>query len=734
MKYKKGLIFICLVICLFSIACVCASDVNETVAASEDQMMIDDENDDFLAIDELNINEVGVMENEELRISDGSFAELMDKINNADNYLKLDKNYIHSVNDSKYGISIDKPITIDGNGFSIDGNSYSRGFTIYGNKIILKNIIFKNFNTKGINDYGGAIDCCADNIMLKDCTFINCYSYEEHDYQYWASEQPGNHVGGGAVYIEGNNSRLINCNFENCYSTMSGNGGPSSDAFGGAIYLNGNNSLIENCSFFKCYADSYSCYGGAVYLNGINNNLKNSRFNKCYSYSGTFRTSVKSLGGAVYISDSDNIISNCNFDECYSYSKCNREGSPSISRGGAIFVDGLYCNIINCNFENCTVKSYAYNGNQYMQGAAIYLKKNYCNVISSIFYNNTAKDDSGIYCIGSDCKVSDSILLTNTKKSVIYSSNTLTADYNWWGNTLENFNSQPLCPFTLNNWLYLDITATNELLNVGESSVVKFNFDNLVNNGVTSKYYGINLPNVNFLIETDYNSDSSMSKRGVGQYSYVAKNTPNGFLTINYFDKQKTFYFGIEKGKTKILPSNINAVYNSGKEFVIILKDNYNHIISDINLNVLFNGKTKILKTNNHGQIKLSTTGLKPKSYAVKINFAGDDNYLSSSYSTNVIIKKATPKLTAKSIAFKKSAKTKKYSVTLKTNQNKVMKNIKLTLKVGKKTYTAKTNGKGVATFKITKLTKKGSFKAVITYKGNAYYNKVTKKVNIKCK
>ena len=37
MKYKKGLIFICLVICLFSIASVCASDVNETVAASDGQ-------------------------------------------------------------------------------------------------------------------------------------------------------------------------------------------------------------------------------------------------------------------------------------------------------------------------------------------------------------------------------------------------------------------------------------------------------------------------------------------------------------------------------------------------------------------------------------------------------------------------------------------------------------------------------------------------------------------------
>jgi hypothetical protein len=60
------------------------------------------------------------------------------------------------------------------------------------------------------------------------------------------------------------------------------------------------------------------------------------------------------------------------------------------------------------------------------------------------------------------------------------------------------------------------------------------------------------------------------------------------------------------------------------------------------------------------------------------------------------------------------------------------MKKVKVTLKVNKKTYTAKTNAKGKATFKIKKLTKKGTYKATVTYKGNAYYNKVTKKVKIK--
>ena len=62
------------------------------------------------------------------------------------------------------------------------------------------------------------------------------------------------------------------------------------------------------------------------------------------------------------------------------------------------------------------------------------------------------------------------------------------------------------------------------------------------------------------------------------------------------------------------------------------------------------------------------------------------------------------------------------------------MKNTKVTIKVNCKTYTAKTNTKGIATFKITKLTKKGKFTATIKYAGNSYYNAKTIKTKITIK
>ena len=67
----------------------------------------------------------------------------------------------------------------------------------------------------------------------------------------------------------------------------------------------------------------------------------------------------------------------------------------------------------------------------------------------------------------------------------------------------------------------------------------------------------------------------------------------------------------------------------------------------------------------------------------------------------------------------------------MKGINSKALANVKLSIKVNCKTYSAKTNSKGKATFKITKLTKKGKYKATIAYKGNNCYNKASKKVKL---
>ena len=190
-----------------------------------------------------------------------------------------------------------------------------------------------------------------------------------------------------------------------------------------------------------------------------------------------------------------------------------------------------------------------------------------------------------------------------------------------------------------------------------------------------------------------------------------------------------------QKAPTVITAPSATVVYGNAKNLVVTLKDVKGNAIVNAKISVVLNGKSTTLNTNAKGQATLAIpTNLVPKTYALTINYAGDDTHIKSSLTTTkVTVKKASVKLTAKKATFKAKKKSKKYTVTLKNNKGKAMKKVKLTLKVKGKTYKATTNAKGKAIFKL-KLTKKGTFKAKITYKGDKYFNKLVKTVKIKVK
>lgn len=183
--------------------------------------------------------------------------------------------------------------------------------------------------------------------------------------------------------------------------------------------------------------------------------------------------------------------------------------------------------------------------------------------------------------------------------------------------------------------------------------------------------------------------------------------------------------------ETKITAPNVSATYNVAKNLVITLKDDNNQILANKKVTVKIGSITKTLTTNTKGQVSLTISSLVPNTYTASISFAGDDQYVKSTATAKVVVVKAKPKLTAKKATFKVKTKTKKYSIILKDNKGKAIKKVKVTLKVKGKTYKAKTNAKGKATFKITKLTKKGTSKATIKFAGNKYFKSISKKAKI---
>jgi len=104
------------------------------------------------------------------------------------------------------------------------------------------------------------------------------------------------------------------------------------------------------------------------------------------------------------------------------------------------------------------------------------------------------------------------------------------------------------------------------------------------------------------------------------------------------------------------------------------------------------------------------------------------------------IVKKPVT-MTAPAKTYKASVKTKSYTVTLKSikgasadGKTYFAAGKKVTLKVNGKTFTAKTNAKGQATFKITNLNKKGKFTAKVSYAGDTTYESASKSVKLTIK
>ena len=227
-----------------------------------------------------------------------------------------------------------------------------------------------------------------------------------------------------------------------------------------------------------------------------------------------------------------------------------------------------------------------------------------------------------------------------------------------------------------------------------------------------------------------------------GKASITVKDLPAGNhqITLSYSGDSKyapitqNTTLNIKKISTTISASAVSAVYGVSKKLTITLKDANNQAVSGRSVKVVLNGVTYTGTTDAKGQVSITVPGnLAVKTYTAKVTFAGDDKYITSAKDVKVTVKKAAAKITAKKKTFKAKVKTKKYTITLKAN-NKAVKKVKVTLKVKGKTYKATTNAKGKATFKITKLTKKGKHTATIKFSENKNLKAATKKVKITIK
>lgn len=286
-----------------------------------------------------------------------TFKDLNNVINSSSNYISLSENYTYSADvdgDFKGGILIDRQITIDGNGYVIDGNNKAAIFKVSSDNVVLKNINFINSNSEAIVWEGV-------NGTIFNCNFTN-NSDSMRGIIAWEGGF-GSIVGcnfidnsakcfGSAIYWNSNNGKLINSNFLNNFASNKG-----------TVFWRGNNASIHNCSFINNGNFVYCLKQAKVVLDYEDdctqvNPYSNPLIRDLYFY----------YGGAVYYEGNDASISNCHFINNSAY------------EGGAIyFIGNLSCvNLVFLN-NSCVNK-----------GGAIYCKNSqYLSITNSTFINNS---------------------------------------------------------------------------------------------------------------------------------------------------------------------------------------------------------------------------------------------------------------------------------------------------------------------------------------------------------
>ena len=487
---------------------------------------------------------------------------------------------------------------------------------------------------------------------------------------------------GGAIYFD-ESGIVTDCNFINnaVYND------------GGAIYFY-DSGTVTGCNFIN---NSAVGYAGAV-------SMTSGSVTNCNFINGTSLS-----GSAVFIWGDGNVM-NCNFTN-----------NSVVFYGGAIYC--RWGSVANCNFIN-NAASY--------DGGAVYIERD-VGMINCNFINNAASDNGGAVCLGWDstgtvtnCNFTNSS--AELGKAIYTYGDSAISRCNFETQGCESLSELVMGGIISNCTVNGNKAKTTVTINIngttyGETLKVIV----IVENHATGKII-LTIKNAQSYDANIENGQATFNISGLNPGNYKA--TVNYSGDSNYMAFENITQISVSKVHTVISSSPVATVYNGNKNLLITLRDAKGNPLSGVKITVNLNG-VKTYPTNKNGQAKVSTNGLAPKAYTAKITFNGNTIYDKSTKSVKVTVKKAAVILTAKAKSFKKSSKSKKYVVVLKTNQNKVMKNTKLTLKVNGKTYSATTNAKGKATFKITKLTKKGGFTATIKYAGSKYYNAKTVKAKI---
>ena len=461
-----------------------------------------------------------------------SLTLLKHEISKASNEINLTHDYkFYSSLDDRNAITVDKDITINGNGYTIDGcNGVNGIFNFAGGR----NITVKNLNIVNVKETAIRSESSGnDQITFINCTFENTGEAINSNKITFISGCEFENIKSTAVKLYSTQSTaniIVNSTFENCKSKNDGGAGYINSktvitnskfinnyaSNGGGLYIDAENCAVDNCEFIGNEADYVA---GGAYFSSANCSLTNSAFiNNSAASNAAFYLKTTPVTVENNTESNSTITSNSfthlkeimaqtgnvlNLENDYKFkSKDDMNFADGISikkdliiNGNGHAIDGddyasifiideetanvtfnnvnfvnamdYAVNIKNAKsvtFNNCTFYSsnHGYDNNE----AVIFIDNDGGSVTDSVLINRCSFIDNDIDKMiyansgGYTLTVKDSIFANpkSTYDVYIQRHNNNNLDYNWWGNTADNFNSTPKVNAQLNNWYFLNTT------------------------------------------------------------------------------------------------------------------------------------------------------------------------------------------------------------------------------------------------------------------------------------
>ena len=690
----KHLFVVSLILIILTVGAASASEdiaVSQDVADDvlgdiDDGTVLNNENNpdtlqnDESQMDDLNENLVDENTlNAPYHINGGTFKDIQDVIDTCDEDSVIELEGVF--NSTGTAIKIEKNLEIRGSpGTILDAKGFNGIISFKG---------IKNCNISGITFINAKPDAdgfalgyvidqaygCSGNYSIINCTFKNnnvasIISLQRENTTCQISYcNFSDNV--GSIPVQGN---ISNCNFERM----------SNGHIGLASFVSDSN-FTKNTDFEIYYPNTVI---NCKFTNNTSLQYGKHLINTAQSVIGCNFIDNTGIGyGIIY---QINLVKNCNFEN-----DVLKRFDDLASEGGAIF---NAVTVDSCNFTKCRAN----------YGGAL---SNVDSVTNCNFKDNVA--DIGAGAIYGVRYLSKSSFVNNRDGAVLIQSpdsfSVIGCDFIG--------NSGTALSVDVNGQIK-DCTFTNNKEEDSGSAIYIYATSNPVKIAISNTKFSNNVANGNFY-----------------PYGYDFKNYGNGAIYVlgNYphkltFNNCQGIGKNTDKFKINIKKINVAKSVKYQNYLVFTFKDQFSGVVKGEKISVKIGGTTYNKVTDKVGQIKILITA-PAKLYSVKISNAGSNHVAKFSKTVKVNVKKATPKFSATKLKFKSTLKTKKLTVTLK--DKKAVKKAKLSLKINGKKYTAKTSSKGKATFKITKLSKKGTYSAKVKFAGNDYYNKCSKTLKI---